>query len=188
MSNIKNEMSIYNQNEEFLKYNVEFINGYLTSIALLRDYTTNEVGFNFCFKKIGDAKLVNKAINDELKWALERYIGLDGVTILNNSANQIVEISNWQKELKSRLNYWIGNEFTNSIKEERRCWPDSQDLIINDFIEHLKLFFQGKEIQVFEFSKIFKDSLPRQWGWLNFEDIIFNDSNETYLLHLDLSD
>ena len=88
-------MSIYNQNEEFLKYDVEFINGYLTSIALLRDYTTNEVGFNFCFKKISDAKPVNEGINDELKWALERYIGLDEVRVLNNSANKIIEISNW---------------------------------------------------------------------------------------------
>lgn len=181
-------MSIYNQNEEFLNYDVEYINGYLTSIALLRDYTTNEVGFNFYFKKIGDEKSINEAIKDELKWALERYLGLDEVRKLNQSSNKITEIRNWQKELKSRLNFWIGCEFTNSIKEERRCWLDKQDLIINDFIAHIKLFFQGKEIRVFEFNKNFKDSLPRQWGWLNFEDIIFSNSNETYLLHLDLSD
>lgn len=54
-------MSIYNQNEEFLKFNVEFINGFLTSIALFRDYTTNEVGFNFYFKKKGDEKPINEA-------------------------------------------------------------------------------------------------------------------------------
>lgn len=181
-------MSIYNQNDEILEYNIEFINGYLSSIALLRDYITNEVGFNFCFKKIGDAKPVEQAVNDEVKWALERYIGIDEVNILNQSVNQIVRIKNWQEELTSLLNYWIGNELTNSIKEERRCWPNSQDLILKDFIEHLKLFFHGKEVEAFVFSQNFKDQLPRQWGWLKFDDIIFSDSNETYLLHLDLSD
>ena len=181
-------MSIYNQNDEILKYDIEFLNGYLSSIALLRDYITNEVGFNFCFKKIGDAMPMSKAIDDEIKWALERYIGIDEVNKLNQSANRIVTIDNWQDELKVGLAYWIGNELTNSIKEERRCWPNSQDLILIDFIEHLKLFFHGKEIETFVFSQDFKDQLPRQWGWLKFDVIIFSNANETYLLHLDLSD
>jgi len=181
-------MSIYNQNDEFLKYNIEFLNGYLSSLALLRDYTTNEVGFNFYLKIIGQYKTVNQAINDELKWSLERYIGIDEVNNLNRLSNRIIEMDNWESELSSLLNFWIGKGLTDSIKEENRKWEDSQDLVLQDLIEHLKLSFQGKEVQAFVFNKEFKTKLPFQWGWLKYDDIIFTNSNDTYLLHFDLSD
>ena len=179
MSHKKHEMSIYNQNDEFVNYNVEFINGYLTSIALLRDYTTNEVGFNFYFKKIGDDKSVNEAINDEVKWSLERYIGIEEVNKLNSVSSRIIELDNWEVDLLLLLNFWIGNGLTNAIKEESRKWKNSQDLVLQDLIEHLKFFFHDKEMRVFVFNKEFKSELPIQWGWLKFDDILFTDSVET---------
>ncbi|MFK7937169.1 MAG: hypothetical protein AB8G22_26880 [Saprospiraceae bacterium] len=65
-------MEVYNQNEEFINYNVEYLNGYLTSIALLRDYTNGVVGFNYFFKKIGEGNTIDQAIKGEIKWALAR--------------------------------------------------------------------------------------------------------------------
>jgi|GEM_PF-6025738 len=181
-------MNIYNQNDEFVKFNVDFLNGYLTSIALLRDYVTTEVGFNFYFKKIGHNKSLTEAINDEIKWVLDRYIGIDEVNELNSAPSRIVEIMNWQAELVMLLNFWIGEGLTKAIKEENRKWNHSYDLILKDFIEYLKLFFQGQEVKVYVFNEEFKTILPRQWGWLKCDDIIFATSNETYLLHFDLSD
>lgn len=181
-------MSIYNQNDEFLKYDAEFINGYLSSIALLRDYTTNEVGFNFYFKKIGTNKSVNQAVNDELRWAMERYIGINEVEQLNLLPDKLVPIKKWQTDLTTLLNFWIGEGLTNAIKEENRNWRNGQNLVLKDLIEHLKLFFQNREIDAFVFNQEFANKLPFQWGWLKFDDIIFSDSIETYLLHFDLSD
>lgn len=181
-------MSIYNQNDEFLKYDVEFINGYLTSIALLRDYITHEVGFNFYFKKIGVNKPPSRALNDELVWALERYIGTDEIKQLIALPNKFVPISNWKTDLTNVLDFWIGEGLTNAIKEENRNWRNGQNLILSDLLEHLKLFFKDRTIEAFVFKKEFADKLPSQWGWLRFDDIIFSDSTETYLLHFDLSD
>lgn len=181
-------MGIYNQNDEFLKYDLEFINGYLTSIALLRDYITNEVGFNFYFKKIGTDKSVNQAINDELVWALERYVGINEIGQFDTKSNNLIQLDNWQRELTTLLDFWIGEGLTNAIKEENRNWRNGQQLILKDLVAHLKRFFQNKSIEVFVFNKEFANTLPFQWGWLRFDDIIFRDSTETYLLHFDLSD
>ncbi|MFK7937170.1 MAG: hypothetical protein AB8G22_26885 [Saprospiraceae bacterium] len=77
---------------------------------------------------------------------------------------------------------------TIALKEDSKTWRDAENLILKDFLEHLRLFFRGKEIEVFLFTKEFTEKLPFQWGWVKFKDIIFFDSKDTYLLHFDLSD
>ncbi len=181
-------MNIYNQNEEFVTYGIEYINGYLSSLAILKDYITKEVGFNFYFKLIGKSENLHYNFNSELNWALKRYIGEKGVNKLTRIEPKLTKIDNWEFEINKMLDPWIGRGLTDAIKNERKTWDDKENLVVIDLVNHLKLFFNNQRIEVYKLEAQFKTKLPIQWGWLRFEDFIFENGKETYLLHLDLSD
>jgi len=191
-------MNTYNQNDEFVKIDESFINGYLTPIALLRDYTTYEVGFNYFFKKLQNSTSIKKSLGDEFRKSFKyfmnhegkRYKTEDEVNHLIRNGLEFQEISDWETALLEQIDSWTGTLVTNNIKEENRMsvWKDKPNLISLDLIEILKVFFQCKKMKAYNYKGEIMKDLNYHWGGVHWLDIIFSNNEETYLLHFDLSD
>ncbi|MBX7261660.1 MAG: hypothetical protein K1X26_08425, partial [Chitinophagales bacterium] len=141
-------MNPYNQNDELIKINENFINGYLTPIAILRDYTTYEVGFNYYFKRMKDGNSASESIFEEFRASfkkfmngkMERYKSDDDVDKLIKKGIELIEIENWETNLSSEIEFWTGKALTDTIKEENkmRAWSDKPNLLSLELIELLK--------------------------------------------------
>lgn len=191
-------MNPYNQNDELIKINENFINGYLTPIAILRDYTTYEVGFNYYFKRMKDGNSASESIFEEFRASfkkfmngkMERYKSDDDVDKLIEKGIELIEIENWETNLSSEIEFWTGKALTDTIKEENkmRAWSDKPNLLSLELIELLKVFFYPKKMKAFKYKGEITNDLYHHWGGLNWLDIIFSNQEENYLLHFDLSD
>lgn len=191
-------MNPYNQNDELIKIDENFINGYLTPIALLRDYTTYEVGFNYYFKRLENSQSITNAIFKEHRASFKRFVdnkskeykSSEEVEKLIEKGIELIEIENWEINLTEDLDFWTGNTLTNTIKEESRmnAWRDKSNLLSLDLIEVLKVFFYPKKMKAFKYKGEINNELYYHWGGLNWLDIIFSNQEEHYLLHFDLSD
>ena len=71
-------MNPYNQNDELIKIDENFINGFLTPIAMLRDYTTYEVGFNYYFKRMENNKSIDESIFEEFRLSFKTFVNHKG--------------------------------------------------------------------------------------------------------------
>jgi hypothetical protein len=191
-------MNPYNQNDEIIKIDENFINGYLTPIALLRDYTTYEVGFNYYFKRIEDNTSIEKSILNEHRKSFNRFVNIQSkrykseeeVEELIRKGITLTEIINWEIELATEIDFWTGTTITNTIKDDKRmsAWKDKPNILSLDLIEILKVFFYPKKMKAFKYKGEITNDLYYHWGGLNWTDIIFSDKEENYLLHFDLSD
>lgn len=191
-------MNLYNQNDELIKIDENFINGYLTPIAILRDYTTYEVRFNYYFKRMKDNKSISESIFEEFRQSfkvfvnsrMERYKSDEQVEELISKGIELEEIKNWEINLAEEIDFWTGSTLTNTIKDENRmrAWQDKPNLLSLDLIELLKVFFYGKQIRAFKYKGEITNELYYHWGGLNWLDVIFSNQEENYLLHFDLSD
>lgn len=191
-------MNSYNLNDELIKINEDFINGYLTPIALLRDYTTYEVGFNYYFKRMKNGDSASESIFDEFRESfkrfvngkMERYKSDDEVEKLIEKGIELIEIENWETNLSLEIDFWTGKALTDTIKEENRmrAWSDKPNLLSLDLIELLKVFFYPKKMKAYKYKGEITNELYYHWGGLNWLDIIFSNQEENYLLHFDLSD
>jgi hypothetical protein len=191
-------MNPYNLNDELIKINEDFINGYLTPIALLRDYTTYEVGFNYYFKRMKNGDSASESIFDEFRESfkrfvngkMERYKSDDEVEKLIEKGIELIEIENWETNLSLEIDFWTGKALTDTIKEENRmrAWSDKPNLLSLDLIELLKVFFYPKKMKAYKYKGEITNELYYHWGGLNWLDIIFSNQEENYLLHFDLSD
>ena len=189
---------LYNLNDELIKINEDFINGYLTPIALLRDYTTYEVGFNYYFKRMKNGDSASESIFDEFRESfkrfvngkMERYKSDDEVEKLIEKGIELIEIENWETNLSLEIDFWTGKALTDTIKEENRmrAWSDKPNLLSLDLIELLKVFFYPKKMKAYKYKGEITNELYYHWGGLNWLDIIFSNQEENYLLHFDLSD
>ena len=132
-------MNTYNQNYEFVKIDENFINGYLTPIAMLRDYTTHEVGFNYYFKKLQNNVSVKASLGEEFRKSFKyfmnherkRYKTENEVDHLISNGLEFQEISNWQIALIDQIDSWTGTIVTNNIKEFERV----PKLIIENWVQ-----------------------------------------------------
>jgi len=191
-------MNPYNLNDDLIKINEDFINGYLTPIALLRDYTTYEVGFNYYFKRMKNGDSASESIFDEFRESfkrfvngkMERYKSDDEVEKLIEKGIELIEIENWETNLSLEIDFWTGKALTDTIKEENRmrAWSDKPNLLSLDLIELLKVFFYPKKMKAYKYKGEITNELYYHWGGLNWLDIIFSNQEENYLLHFDLSD
>lgn len=191
-------MNPYNQNVELIKVDENFINGYLTPLALLRDYTTYEVGFNYYFKRIEDNPNLEESILNEHRKSFNRFVNIQSkrykseeeVEELIKKGVQLIEISNWEIELANEIDFWTGTTLTNTIKDDKRmsAWSDKPNLISLDLIELLRVFFYPKKMKAFKYKGEITNDLYYHWGGLNWLDIVFSNKKENYLLHFDLSD
>lgn len=191
-------MNPYNQNDELIVIDENFINGYLSPIALLRDYTTYEVGFNYYFKRLEDGPSLKESLFSELRGSFKRFVNRESkryksheeVEELISKGIQLIEIENWNDKLASEIDFWTGTTITNTIKEEckMRVWEDKPNLLSLDLIELLKVFFHSKSVKAYKFKGEICGDLYYHWGGINYLDILFSNENENYLLHFDLSD
>ncbi|MEO0687735.1 MAG: hypothetical protein AAFY76_22455 [Cyanobacteria bacterium J06649_11] len=191
-------MSIYNQNDEFVEIDENFINGYLTPIALLRDYTTYEVGFNYYFKRLENHTSIKSSISEEFRASFKRFCNHKGrryksdeeVERLIETGLEIDEIKDWETSIVNDIDSWTGTVVTNNIKEENlmNAWNDKPNLLSLDLIEILKVFFRSKEMKAFKYKGEILNDLNYHWGGLHWLDILFSNHEENYLLHFDLSD
>jgi hypothetical protein len=194
----KKTMHLYNRNDELIKIDENFINGFLTPIAILRDYTTREVGFNYYFKRMKDNKLIIDSISEELRLSFntftnregERYKCEEQVEVLINKGIFLEEIEKWEVNLATEIDFWTGSTLTNTIKDENKmsAWQDKPNLLSIELIELLKVFFYPNEIKAFKYEGAISNHLFYHWGGLKWLDIVFSNQEENYLLHFDLSD
>ncbi len=191
-------MNPYNQNDELIKIDENFINGYLSPIALLRDYTTYEVGFNYYFKRLEDGPSLKESLFNELRESFNRFVNKESkrykshqeVEELISKGIELIEIENWEINLAREIDFWTGTTITNTIKEESkmRVWEDKPNLLSLDLIELLKVYFYSKSVKAYKYSGEICGDLYYHWGGINYLDILFSNENENYLLHFDLSD
>lgn len=191
-------MNPYNQNDELITIDENFINGYLTPIALLRDYTTYEVGFNYYFKRLANNESIADSLFEEHRASFKRFVNNEQkryksneeVELLIDKGIKLVEIENWEIKLAEEIDFWTGTTLTNTIKEENRMsgWQDKASLLSLDLIEMLKVLFYPKKMKAFKYKGEICNELYYHWGGLNWLDVIFSNQEESYLLHFDLSD
>jgi hypothetical protein len=186
-------MNPYNQNDEFVKIDENYINGYLTPIAMFRDFTTGEVGFNYYFKKLKSGSSITESIFAEFRLSLKnsgRFTSDEQVEALLNKWFELEEIENWETNLATEIDFWTGKSITDTIKDENRirAWHDKPNLLSLNLIEVLKVFFYPKTMKAYKYNGTIKNDLYYHWGGLKWLDIIFSNQEETYLLHFDLSD
>jgi hypothetical protein len=192
---------MYNQNEDLVVINENFINGFLTPIALLKDYTTYEVGFNYYFKKIGIKESIEESLFKEFRNSF-KYFGTYEKGEFRRSKSEaevenlieegiaLIEIENWENELLNEIDFWTGTSLTNVIKEENkmRAWSDKPNLLSIELIELIKAFFKSSKFRAFKYQGTINNDLYYHWGGIQWLDIIFSNSEENYILHFDLSD
>lgn len=195
---IKEKMNPYNRNDELLKIDENFINGYLTPIAMLRDFTTYEVGFNYYFKRLKNSNSMNESLSEEFRLSFktfvnhkrERYKSDEQVEELLKKGIEFEEIDNWETNLATEIDFWTGKSITDTIKDENKmsAWRDKPNLLSLDLIEVLKVFFYPKTMKAYKYKGEITNDLYYHWGGLNWLDIVFSNQEESYLLHFDLSD
>lgn len=191
-------MNRYNQNGELIKIDESFINGYLTPIAMLQDFTTYEVGFNYYFKRLKKSNSLTESFSEEFRLSFknivnhkgERYMSDEQVEDLIKIELEFEEIENWETNLATEIDLWTGKSITDKIKNEYRmaAWRDKPNLLSLDLIKVLKVFFYPKTMKAYKYNEERKKDLHFIWGGLDCLDIIFSNQEENYLLHFDLRD
>ena len=187
-------MDFYNYQNQEGKVTVDFINGYLASLALLRDFTTHEVEFTFYFKAYAPGVSAEEAIKEDLR----------NVMLLNNPGNphyspekvervlrrelSLNRMEPWEEKLRVLLQAWIGTSLVDPIKENRRFWTSPPLPVLEDFIKLIKTFFRYREFRLFHLGGMIQEHLYHLWGGISWSDILFETDQQTYLLHLELSD
>lgn len=192
---------MYNQNVDVISVNETFINGFLTPIALLKDYTTDEVGFNYYFKKIENGHSIKESIYTEFRKSFayfgthengkfKRYKSDSDIETLIEKGIELIEIENWEINLLNEIDFWTGSSLTNTIKEENKmkAWSDKPNLLSFELIELLKIFFNQTQIKAYKYKGEITNDLYHHWGGLQWDDFLFSNNEENFLLHFDLSD
>lgn len=186
---------MYFTNHKVAKVNIDFINGYLTPLALLKDYLTVELGFDYFFKELNKETTIKEVIEHEISDSLDAYATHTKEEIFKKSDIQnilnkldIVEVVDWKKNIKPELKHWLLGDISEIVPKEKQSTVWSSDFMINDFIELLISFFKTESPICWKLKGEILNDLYYHWGGIGYIDYFFETENKVFHLHFDYTD
>ena len=180
------------QTRKDYKLTVEFVNGYLTSIALLKDSINRYLSHDYFFNKVDKKeKELKDVVIGEIKNTLENFYAQ------NPSWTYDKEL--YEKQFKNSMNLQIQTDWKQSIKSNGKIWLSlySQDIKINlpnkdcfvvNFTEIIEDLFKDEKFEMYLITGEIINDLSHHWGGIGFQDFIFETQEHVYFLHFDYCD
>jgi len=175
---------------------IDFINGYLTPIAMMMDYVTQEVGFDYYFHPMGN-EVLRSDLAETVRGMLERsflgykdqrgglYYQPERIDDLLNDSYSLSRFDDWEANLGGRILQWFGKPFVGQLKSAG-SWPTS--FLVDDFVKVLRQFFGDAATECWIIEGVIKEELYVHWGGCCYDDFFFDSNGQFYQLHFDLCD
>ena len=171
---------------------VEFINGYLTSIAKLKDKLSRYLDHTYFFEEISkDGKKLNEIVADRIIATLNTFYqsnptwNYDKKLYQNQFQNEMFfqEQAKWKESIRTKSKTWLGLH-----SEESTISYPARDCLIDNFIELIEDFLINKKFKMYLMEGDILNDLSHHWGGIGFQDFFFETSEHVYLIHFDYYD
>jgi len=171
---------------------VEFINGYITSIAKLKDELSVYLSHTFFFEELpkGD-KTIDEVVKKRITKLMDSFYEMnptwtyDKELYANQFQNEMVfqKQDNWKLSLKTNTQTWLSLD-SQGIKVP--C--PAKDCLIDNFIELIEDFLKDRTFKMFLMKGDILNDLSHHWGGIGFQDFFFETTDSVYLLHFEYCD
>ena len=182
----------HKQSRKNYKITVEFINGYLTSVAKRKDSLNRYLSHDFYFIEIPKKnKVLKDVVVSKIEKTLETFYKQNASwnydkKLYDNQFKNNMELqlqNNWKESIKSNSETWLGLH-SHDIKTEL---PD-KDCFIGNFTEIIEDFFGIDKFEMFMITGDVINDLYHHWGGVGYQDFIFETNQNVYILHFDYTD
>lgn len=174
------------------KLTVEFINGYLTSIAKLKDELSRYLGHTYFFEELEKG---NKRIDDVVKQRISDLMDTfyksnptwtyDKKLYESQFQNEMnfLEQENWKLSIKTNSQTWLGLH-----SEENKISYPVKNCFIENFIDLIEDFFKDQIFKMYLMKGDILNDLSHHWGGIGFQDFFFETEESIYIVHFDYYD
>lgn len=179
---------------------IDAINGYLMPLALIMDYVTPEVGFDFFFREVpceSRHQSLDDAVRSVVRTSFFKFNELNRreafterqVAELVGQRFSLVRLEDWENALPGRISRWVNDPIVAALTAACPDSPWQRTCLVEDFADMLLRFFGDSPAECWEFGGEIKQELyGSHWGCLDFDDLFFVSGEPFFHLHFDLSD
>lgn len=174
------------------KLTVEFINGYLTSIAKLKDKLSRYLCHTYFFEELPKRNRdINEVVRDRIIILMNSFYKSNPTWTYDEALYEhqfqngmtFYEQENWQQSLKTNSKTWLSLH-----SEENQINYPVKDCLIENFVELMEDFFKDKNFKMYLMKGDILDELYHHWGGIGFQDFFVETKEKIYLIHFEYCD
>ena len=182
----------HKQTRENYNIKIEFINGYLTSIAKLKDKLSKYLSHTYFFEELPKngqnlsdvvikriTNLMDSFYKSNPTWTYDKELYEHQ---FQNGMN-FQKPEKWKQDLGTNAKNWLS---LNS--EEHQINYPVKDCLIENFIELIEDFFNNENFKMYLMEGEILNELYHHWGGIGYQDFFFETKEKIYLLHFEYCD